>query len=112
VIEYCQGLQTPPRQLIFSCLADKLNAELLSLALSLDWDRVWVPGLDVGRRGVSAQKLARSLGGRPVSDLSRALELALAAEKGVLVCGSLYLLAEFFRLWPGFLADKLASSKE
>lgn len=93
-----------PDALVFACLADKDFDPMLPLLQSLTPGPVLVPGLDNERAG-DARALAERIGPKavPVSDIAAALASIGPELKTVLVCGSLYLLAEFYTLHPEFL---------
>lgn len=101
--QFVEALEAPPRQLIFSCLSDKATAGLLEQIRQFNMDAVWVPEIAAGPRNLPARQLASQVGGTPVATLGHALQWAQEAGGRVLICGSLYLLAEFFRLHPRFL---------
>lgn len=97
-----------PDAVIFACLADKDFAAMLPLVRSLTGGPVYVPGLDVQGREMDPGELARLIGpqAQPVADMAEALR-RIAGPEGpggtALICGSLYLLAEAFRLHPEWL---------
>ncbi|MFP5223086.1 MAG: bifunctional folylpolyglutamate synthase/dihydrofolate synthase [Acidobacteriota bacterium] len=102
-----------PHAAIFACLADKDFPAMLPLVRSLSDGPVYVPGLDVQGREMDPGELARLIGpkAQPVADMAEALRRVAGLEEPggtVLICGSLYLLAEAFRLHPEWL-DKPAS---
>ncbi len=98
----------PPAAVIFSCLRDK-NPEALA-ALVRDIARgapVLAPTIAGNERACPGTELAALLGrfgaeAFPASDLAAALDSLdkFALSGPVLVCGSLYLLGEFFTLFP------------
>lgn len=94
-----------PHAMIFACLADKDFAAMLPLVRSLTDGPVFVPGLDVQGREMDPGELARLIGpqARPVTDMAKALSRVAGVNGTVLICGSLYLLAEAFRLHPEWL---------
>ena len=101
--EYVSALETPPRQLIFSCLQDKATPAFLQRIRRLQMDTIWVPELPAGPRRLPAQHLAAALDAVAVEGMTAAVKRAECSGKPTLVCGSLYLLAEFFKLHPRFL---------
>ena len=105
-----RGLGIRPSAVIFACLADKDFAAMLPLVRSLTSGPVYVPGLDVQGREIDPAELARLIGpqAQPVADMAEALRRVGELEGTALICGSLYLLAEAFRLHPEWL-DKPAS---
>jgi dihydrofolate synthase/folylpolyglutamate synthase len=106
-----------PGAVVFTCLRDK-DLEAMAAALA-EWAAglpAWVPDIHAPGRArpaaeVAAALAARGLDPRACADTPRALEQARAAagKECVLVCGSLYLLAEFFTVRPECLgiADAL-----
>lgn len=106
-----RDLDIRPSAMIFACLADKDFTAMLPLVRSLSDGPVYVPGLDVQGREMDPGELARLIGptALPVADMAEALRRVAGLEGTVLICGSLYLLAEAFRLHPKWL-DKPASS--
>jgi dihydrofolate synthase/folylpolyglutamate synthase len=97
-----------PAAVIFACLADKDTSAMLPLVRALTDGPILVPGMDNERAG-DAAALASAMGGnaRPTATLTDALGAAFAAcaevDGPVLVCGSLYLLGEFYTMHPEFL---------
>ena len=89
---------TRPEALVFACLRDKDFEPMLPLLLSLTDGPVLVPGVHVPDRAWPAGDLAARIGprARPAPDVHAALESLKGAKGPVLVCGSLYLLAEFY----------------
>ena len=108
--DYLRGVKSPPRQLIFSCLQDKATPPFLQRIRRLEMDTIWVPELPAGPRRMPARELAVALDAAAVEGMAAALERAVCSDKQTLVCGSLYLLAEFFRLHPRFLTPEGAES--
>lgn len=114
------GLPAPdnaPCAVIFSCLADKHPEEMAPLVRGLAPGRpLLIPTIGHNERAMPGDELARLLGpdARPVPDLAAALELlshltAKSPESApILVCGSLYLLTEFFNLFPDALSGPRA----
>ncbi|KAF0232432.1 MAG: dihydrofolate synthase / folylpolyglutamate [Desulfovibrionaceae bacterium] len=100
-----RDLDIRPSAIIFACLADKDFPAMLPLVRSLTDGPVFVPGLDVQGREMDPAELARLIGpqAQPVADMAEALRRVEELEGTVLICGSLYLLAEAFRLHPQWL---------
>ena len=100
-----RDLSIRPSVMIFACLADKDFEAMLPLVRSLTGGPVFVPGLDVQGREMAPAELARLIGPQalPVADMDEALRRIAGLEGTVLICGSLYLLAEAFRLHPEWL---------
>ncbi|CAM2058716.1 FolC bifunctional family protein [Desulfovibrionales bacterium] len=109
-----EGLR--PAAVIFTCLQDKPLEWLASLIAGLTPGPILVPELTRLPRARPAATVAKACGDRglPVTDMATALQATLDltqkinAEAGkrpnpVLLCGSLFLLAEFFRIYPDLL---------
>jgi dihydrofolate synthase/folylpolyglutamate synthase len=79
---------------VFGALADKSWQEVLGLVAQVDAPRVYAP--PKGRIPASPQELAALRDGEPMPDVASALARAraLAGQRLVLVCGSLYLVGE------------------
>ena len=107
-----------PRAVIFSCLADKAVQEMAELVGQAVGDApLFIPTIQDNERAISGEDLAVLLQASrsqnapviPVHRLSSALakiaELTPQPdpEHPLLLCGSLYLLGEFFTLYPGAL---------
>ncbi|MDR1126358.1 MAG: bifunctional tetrahydrofolate synthase/dihydrofolate synthase [Deltaproteobacteria bacterium] len=117
-----------PLVTVFTCLRDKEPDSLLPHLRALSAGRIIVPELPGHPRAMPARDLAGLIGPQavPADDLRQALGLAgreiadrlrsseqgrggaetgfAAGEYPLLVCGSLYLLAEFFKIYPEYLA--------
>lgn len=103
-----------PGAVVFSCLADKKPQKLIALLRRIAGDApVLVPGIAGNPRAMKPGELAAMFGGgaRAVESLPLALaEVTKEEMRGrigtdpVLVCGSLYLLAEFYGLYPQALS--------
>ncbi len=102
-----------PRCVIFSCMADKDIDSLLPLVLELaDGMPILTPTIQDNERAVDGDELAHALNSltqhaptaQGMPRLFTALETARGffgkSDEPVLVCGSLYLLGEFFTLKP------------
>lgn len=94
-----------PSAVIFACFRDKDLDSMLPLLLSLGDGPVLVPELPHGERAWPAADLAGRIGprARAVSGVEEALKGVQDLPGPVLVCGSLYLLAEFYTRRPGLL---------
>nr|WP_279343278.1 Mur ligase family protein [Fundidesulfovibrio terrae] len=94
-----------PDALIFACLGDKDVEAMLPLARGLTEGPIYVPGLDAPGRALEPHELAARLGDRatPVRDMAEAFRKVKGTAGTVLVCGSLYLLAEVYKLRPLWL---------
>ena len=123
-----------PRAIIFSCLSDKNMDE--AFASLCEWSQnnpnspIFIPPLPNNPRAANPAELAKRIGpnAKVTESMREALHLAeqlptqlpkhlpkqattpkntIAPEnRPVLICGSLYLLAEFFKLHPGYLETK------
>ncbi|XXJ20316.1 bifunctional folylpolyglutamate synthase/dihydrofolate synthase [Desulfovibrio caledoniensis] len=93
-----------PGKVIFACLRDKNLTDMLPLIRTLTDGPILVPAME-GERAADNRAIAEAIGGRAVT--SESMEAALRqgpdVEGPTLVCGSLYLLAEFYILYPRFL---------
>lgn len=115
---------TAPAAVIFSCLEDKIPTEMAAHLRVLSTGPVFIPPIVGNSRGMSPTAMARTVGlnATPVKDMAEALTLAArhVAERmpeevavhperhPVLVCGSLYMLGDFFSLRPECLEKDLA----
>lgn len=89
-----------PAAVVFACLADKDVQPMLPLVREMTEGSIIVPSMDT-ERASDADQLAEALGGRARSAPSMYKALMAAPRHGpVLVCGSLYLLSEFYTLYP------------
>ena len=96
-----------PGAVIFACLRDKNVEDMLPLVRSLTDGPIVVPALE-NERASDPEALAARLGerARTAGSMAEALDACAGAPDPVLVCGSLYLLAEFYTLHPEFLTPK------
>lgn len=112
-----------PRAIIFSCMNDKNLGTVLPKLSTWTDGPIYVPPVENNPRTARPQELAVKIGPRaqPVQNIKEALNLAYkvpastASNPGtggllpehlqspVLICGSLYLLGDFFKLRPGLL---------
>ena len=97
-----------PGSAVFSCLADKEPAKLVQeLKRALDGAPVFIPTIRDNARAAKAEDLAALFGAGATAEpcLSQALADARGAAGGrpVIICGSLYLLSEFYREHPSLL---------
>jgi len=99
------SLTIKPRAVIFACLKDKDLPAMLPLVRALTDGPIIVPGIDVPGRASDPAELAAQIGGDtlPVANVAAALEKIHGSDGPVLVCGSLYLLAEVYKLRPDWL---------
>jgi dihydrofolate synthase/folylpolyglutamate synthase len=91
-----------PSALVFACMADKNVAAMVPLATALTKGPILLPALPDCPRAMAPAELAALFGPRakPVASLAGALAALSGTASPVLVCGSLYLLAEFYKLRP------------
>ena len=109
-----------PRAVIFSCLADKNRQEMLPLIRRIAGNSpVFTPTIQDNERAMSGEVLAEELGSNavPAQRLRLALDAAAMtkpadAEQPVVLCGSLYLLGEFFTLYPNRLEESVPASPQ
>ena len=108
-----------PSAVIFSCLADKDISDMLPLVRRIAADAlILTPTIQDNERAMNGEELAQRLAeGRCAADtrsvqrlslaLSEAARHAREQEGPILLCGSLYLLGEFFTLYPWALEREL-----
>lgn len=98
-----QAENIQPKAVIFACLADKDCSPMLPVVRNMTQGTIIVPAMD-NERAADAGKLADVLGDRARTASSMYKAISTAPMRGpILVCGSLYLLAEFYTLYPEFL---------
>ena len=97
-----------PSALVFACMADKDVAAMVPLATALTKGPILLPALPDCPRAMPPKALAALFGprARPAANLADALAALSGTAAPVLVCGSLYLLAEFFKLAPRALFEQ------
>jgi len=95
-----------PETLVVSCMRDKDLERMAPLLRELCPGQILCPDLPWYERMLPGPELARILGERASSALSpvQGFERAAQGKGPILVCGSLYLLAEFYRLYPQHLS--------
>ncbi|WP_243311737.1 bifunctional folylpolyglutamate synthase/dihydrofolate synthase [Fundidesulfovibrio agrisoli] len=100
-----ESLGVRPSAMIFACLADKDLEAMLPLAAALTPGPILVPALAAHGRAMPPEELAARMGPRAeaVADAGEALERVRGMGGTVLVCGSLYLLAEVYAVRPEWL---------
>ncbi|WP_319584419.1 glutamate ligase domain-containing protein [uncultured Pseudodesulfovibrio sp.] len=93
-----------PGKVVFACLRDKNLTDMLPFIRSFSDGPILVPAMK-GERAADNRAIAEAIGGK--AEASESLEAALEQGSDIdgptLVCGSLYLLAEFYILNPRFL---------
>lgn len=116
-----------PGALIFSCLQDKEPESLFPHLRALAGGPIFVPPVRDNPRAAPPEALAAGIGlsATPARDLPQALDMAMTYFKErlpqeasgrppapgqsahpLLICGSLYLLGEFFTLYPQYLTPE------
>lgn len=110
LIQAVREWPVPPSAVIFSCLADKSPTEMALMVRELAGSTpVWVPTISHNSRAMQGEALAELIGpqAKAVPDMATALVRCQGADHApVLVCGSLYLLSEFFTLFPQALTAR------
>jgi len=93
-----------PDCLIFTCLKDKALDQMLPMVLDLTDGPIFVPAME-NERALDNGVLVSRLGERAqaLDSIEEALQRASTVGKTTLVCGSLYLLAEFYTVYPRLL---------
>ena len=98
-----------PRAVIFSCLADKDLEGMAPLVLDVAMGApLLIPPVAANKRAAPPVRIAAKLGNTACAmpSLKAALDTAkqwdTSPRAPVLICGSLYLLAEFFTLYPDY----------
>lgn len=99
-----------PHALVFACMRDKDLPRMAPLVRELTSGPIFVPELAGYERARPAGETAAVLGAtaRPVQCTAEALAQARRAGDLVLVCGSLFLLAEVYKLHPHWLEPQAA----
>ncbi|MFW6324794.1 MAG: bifunctional folylpolyglutamate synthase/dihydrofolate synthase [Desulfovibrionales bacterium] len=86
---------------VFICLKEKDLQGMISPLLELGLERIAVPEIRDNARARPAEEIVKALGFRGFAARDLGEALSMLKKKGpVLVCGSIYLIAEFFRLFP------------
>lgn len=104
-------LRIQPETVVFSCLANKDLDNMAPLVLGLTRGEILIPALKESERSQDPEILVQVLGerARPVKSVAHILEMLRGAPGPILVCGSLYLLAEFFTMRPEWLEAGLTA---
>ncbi|UZP69102.1 bifunctional folylpolyglutamate synthase/dihydrofolate synthase [Desulfovibrio mangrovi] len=102
--ESLKVLDIHPAAVIFGCMKDKPLDDIIPQLLALSEGPVFLPPIADNERAMEPEALAEIIGERAriCVSLGEALRLSkkVAQDKVVLLCGSLYLLGEFFTLRP------------
>ncbi len=113
LIESLKTMCITPKYIIFSCLSDKANDDLFSCLdelakLSSSHSTLLIPTISDNPRAIDSSKLAKKLENSsfssiiPLKNLDECLEYVQNANNerqistDILICGSLYLLSEFY----------------
>ncbi|WP_052812810.1 bifunctional folylpolyglutamate synthase/dihydrofolate synthase [Desulfonatronum thioautotrophicum] len=103
------NLAVCPRTVIFTCMQDKNLDHMAPLVRQLTSGPIFVPELPTHHRCRPAHEVVQALGPQaqatsdPATALARAASVAALTDGPVLICGSLYLLAEIYALQPEWL---------
>lgn len=93
-----------PAAIIFGCMKDKILDDIIPQLLTLTDGPLFLPPISDNERAMEPEALADAIGDRAkiCASIGEALRQAkkVAQDKEVLLCGSLYLLGEFFTLRP------------
>ncbi len=125
LLEYLTLSSVSPAVIIFSCLADKDLKTLLALLKKLhrlcNYCPLLITGMQHNERALNAvqrQSIAKDIGNntfffahiQEALSHARALTMQNSQEQGpVLLCGSLYLLGEFYEKYPHYLYENHSS---
>lgn len=103
-------LKIKPRAIIFACLADKNRKDMIPILKNIAPSApIFIPTIQHNERALKGETLAAEIAGaKACNDMQAALEEIknISVEKDtdpILICGSLYLLSEFFALYPQYL---------
>ena len=100
-----------PAAVIFTCMRDKDLVGMAPLIRQLTTGPIFVPELPTYQRCRPSQEIVQELGPQaraepdPALALAQARRLAAHSNVPILVCGSLYLLAEIYALHPEWLDE-------
>ena len=97
-----QAMDFVPECMIFSCMGDKNIRQCLDQIARLCTRQILIPQIMHNERAMNAPTLAALMGDRAHAcrDMQEALDHTAGQNINVLVCGSLYLLGDFFRARP------------
>ncbi len=125
LMAYVQNIPTKPSAIVFSCLADKDRQSMLTLLQKLhalcDFCPFYVVDIQNNERALSLQEktdLVREIAcAKPTVFVAQELHHTLAEictqlvqqeqRAPVLLCGSLYLLGEFYEKYPQYLSNMI-----
>jgi dihydrofolate synthase/folylpolyglutamate synthase len=102
-----EALGIRPGALVFNCMRDKDLMGMVPWVRRLTSGPIFVPDLPTYERARPARETAAILEytAQPAESVAAALHKATLAGDPVLICGSLYLLAEVYRLHPRWIED-------
>lgn len=113
-IDTCKSTGIRPGAIIFSCFADKNIKEMVELIQILaEGIPLFIPTIQVHERAMCSNELAKlfKCSVQPVQRLSIALQaiqnsdIEISEKRPVVIIGSLYLLGEFFTIYPHVLSS-------
>ncbi len=115
LIKCLDEINFSPDALIFSCMADKDISEVLVYLFKIANKNkdciLYLPKIMENTRAILPQELEKKIKKyyshtRTCENIEEALEKANKDEKkSILICGSLYLLADFYTLYPQFIRN-------
>ncbi|SKA77356.1 dihydrofolate synthase / folylpolyglutamate synthase [Paucidesulfovibrio gracilis DSM 16080] len=99
-----------PESMVVSCMRDKDLERMVPLLHDICAGRILCPSLPWYERMLPGQELAEALGtnAEACGTPEQAFQEAASGVGPVLICGSLYLLAEFYKLYPEHLTRTMA----
>ncbi len=107
-------LTEKPETLIFACMNDKKPEILAEYIKKFPFKQILIPRIEENERAVSPQDLALIFKNTDIktpiyeeNSLQEALKTARSKTAPFIIMGSLYLLAEFYILYPEYLSPKL-----
>lgn len=115
-IDTCKSTGIRPGAIIFSCFADKNIKEMVELVqIFAEGIPLFIPTIQVHERAMCSNELAKlfKCSVQPVQRLSIALQaiqnsdIEISEKHPVVIIGSLYLLGEFFTLYPHVLSSSI-----
>ncbi|MDQ7031319.1 MAG: Mur ligase family protein [Desulfonauticus sp.] len=99
-------LHIQPQTIVFSCLKDKDLFGIYKELKEISEDILFCP-LDLSQRGLSLKDLQKLISDlKTLSSFEQVIDL-LDKQKSILFCGSFYLLARLFKLYPNWLGKNL-----
>lgn len=100
-----EAMEDKPDHIIFGCMRDKDLTQIKPILKRLTKGSIIATGIYGNERALPENDLAGLIGERsiPAPNIKVALELLPLDAKKVLICGSLFLLASFYTIYPEFL---------